>query len=161
MVGNGVLTLLILWVCFVFFSFLLSIFVKKKLFLYISLSCSLLSFFLPIFQFCFLLLPFCLFVSFSCLCASILSVFGFDVLLCLSNPFALSFFFSDFKFCFYQCLYVSKKTSKKHQFLSKAGLQQNVFNNLCFAKCEKLSFFGPFLGQILVDVCKKGISTQF
>ena len=37
--------------------------------------------------------------------------------------------------------------------------------NLCFPKCEKLSFFGvPFFGQILVDVEKHykiGISALF
>ena len=53
---------------------------------------------------------------------------------------------------------------KKHKlkntiFWSRGGLQQNVlfFMNLCFAKCEKLSFFLFFLaifGQILVDVQK-------
>ena len=36
--------------------------------------------------------------------------------------------------------------------------------NLCFPKCEKLSFFGAIFGQILVDVQKHykiGISTLF
>ena len=50
-----------------------------------------------------------------------------------------------------------KKTKLKNtRFWSKGGLQQNgFFMNLCFAKCEKLSFFGgPFFGQILVDVQK-------
>ena len=40
-------------------------------------------------------------------------------------------------------------------FGQEGGLQQNVFvvRSLCFAKCEKLSFLGPFW-QILVDVQK-------
>ena len=39
---------------------------------------------------------------------------------------------------------------------SRGGLQQNgFFINLCFGKCEKLSFIGgPVFGQILVDVQK-------
>ena len=56
----------------------------------------------------------------------------------------------------HQCFCFQKrqvKKTKKHQFLKK-GLQQNVFfMNPCFAKCEKLSFCGPFC-QILVDVTK-------
>ena len=39
---------------------------------------------------------------------------------------------------------------------SQEGLQQNGFfvSNLCFAKCEKLSFLGALFWQILVDVQK-------
>ena len=54
---------------------------------------------------------------------------------------------------------------KNTNFGSKGGLQQNgFFNNLCFAKCEKLSFFRPFFGHILADVQKHyniGISARF
>ena len=51
---------------------------------------------------------------------------------------------------------VSKKQNWKAQKTKKTQLQQNMFfMNLCFAKCEKLSFFfSPFFGQILVDVQK-------
>ena len=49
-----------------------------------------------------------------------------------------------------------KNQVEKHQFLVKRGVAtKRFFMNLCFAKCEKLSFF--FLGhfwQILVDVQK-------
>ena len=59
-----------------------------------------------------------------------------------------------------------KKTQvEKHQFGSKGGLQQNVFfNNLCFAKCEKLSFCLTLSWPIFVDVQKQykpGISAHF
>ena len=52
---------------------------------------------------------------------------------------------------------VSKQTTKKHNFLVKRGVatKRFFFINLCFAKCEKLSFLGgPFFGQILGDVQK-------
>ena len=51
-----------------------------------------------------------------------------------------------------------KKTKLKNtNFWSKGGLQQNgvFFMTLCFAKCEKLSFFFlPLFCQILVEVQK-------
>ena len=44
---------------------------------------------------------------------------------------------------------------KNTNFWSKGKLQENgFFMSLCFAKCEKLSFFGPFWGQILVVLQK-------
>ena len=46
--------------------------------------------------------------------------------------------------------FLSKKDKlKNNNFWSRGGLQQTVFfNNLCFAKFEKLSFFfGPFVGK--------------
>ena len=51
----------------------------------------------------------------------------------------------------------NKQPKKKKQiFGQKGGLQQNgFFINMCFGKCEKLSFFlCPFFGQILGDVQK-------
>ena len=45
------------------------------------------------------------------------------------------------------------KFKTKHIFSKKGGLQHNgfFFMNLCFAKCEKLSFFfGNFFGIFLV-----------
>ena len=61
---------------------------------------------------------------------------------------------------------VSKNTSWKTPiFGQKGSCNKTIFlNNLCFAKCEKLSFFVPFFGQILVDVQKHykiGISAHF
>ena len=36
-----------------------------------------------------------------------------------------------------------KGQAKKHQFLVKLGVAaERFFNSLCFAKCEKLPFFG-------------------
>ena len=52
---------------------------------------------------------------------------------------------------------VSKKDKLKHTCLVKRGVatKRFFFMNLCFAKCEKLSFFwGPFFWQILVDIQK-------
>ena len=82
--------------------------------------------------------------------SSILSFFGFAVLF-----FSYLFFFPDFKLCllFNINVFGFKKHKLKNTNLgSRGGLQQNGFiTNLCFAKCEKLSFFCcPFLGQILV-----------
>ena len=61
-------------------------------------------------------------------------------------------------FLFNIIVFVFKKTKlKKHQILVKRGVatKRVFFMTLCFAKCEKLSFFlGPFFGQILVDVQK-------
>ena len=64
-----------------------------------------------------------------------------------------------------------KTNNLRTQFFGEAPkgvLQQNgfFFINLCFAKCEKLSFFfAPFFCPILVDVQKStikiGISAHF
>ena len=55
-------------------------------------------------------------------------------------------------------LLVAKQTTLKTHIIGQEGVATKrlffIFN-LCFAKCEKLSFFGgAFLGQILVDVQK-------
>ena len=57
-------------------------------------------------------------------------------------------------FMFYINVFGFKKSKLKNtNFWSKGGLQQNgFFMNLCFAKCEKLSFFLPFVWPILVAV---------
>ena len=58
-------------------------------------------------------------------------------------------------FCSTSMFLVSKKQVEKHQFLVKRGVATKCcFMNLCFAKCEKLSFFGH-VWQILVDVQKQ------
>ena len=140
-------------------------FLLTSLFHTLSVSVSLLSlsFFLLVF---FFLLSFASFFSlFLCFCfiqrttskhyigklfSSILSVvLWFLVLLCLSNPFFLSlffFFFSDFKlFLVQRQCFLSKKTNINCW--SRGGCNKRCsLNNLCFAKCEKLSFFlWPFL----------------
>ena len=85
--------------------------------------------------------------------SSIFSFFWFPVFVFLSSPFFLSCFFADLKLCFCSTslFLVSKKTKLKKTpiFSQKGGLQQNgFFMTLCFAKCEKLSFFlGHFLGK--------------
>ena len=56
---------------------------------------------------------------------------------------------------------------KKHTqiFGQKGGCNKTFFMNLCFAKCQKLSFLGgPFLGEIWVMFKKHykvGISAHF
>ena len=170
--------------------FLLSLFWPPpfSISLSLSLSCSILSFFLLVFLFCFLFVPF--FLSFFPFLSSLLLFhernniktlncyffflkyflfFWFPVLLFLSNPFFLSLLFPDFKLCFLFNINVFgfKKQSWKHQFLVKRGVATKrffFFMNLCFAKCEKLSFFLPIFCPILVDVQKHykiGISAHF
>ena len=51
----------------------------------------------------------------------------------------------------HHCFWFQKPKFKNTNFWSKGGLQHNgfFFMNLCFAKCEKLSFFwGAFFWQI-------------
>ena len=69
----------------------------------------------------------------------------------LQIPFPYLCFFPDFKFCFCSTSVFGFKECKfkKTHFFKKRGLQHNgvFFMNLCFAKCEKLSFFfGIFWG---------------
>ena len=82
----------------------------------------------------------------------VLSFFSFK------SPF-LIFVFLDFKFCFLlkiNVILLKNASSKKTNFGSRGELQHNgFFINLCFAKCEKLSFIGGhFLGPIFVDFQK-------
>ena len=79
------------------------------------------------------------------------SFFWFPVFF-VSNPFFLSLLFPDFYvFVQHQCFWFEKKASWKTTiFGEKGGVQQNgfLFINLCFAKCEKLSFFlWPFFAN--------------
>ena len=82
----------------------------------------------------------------------------------VSSSFFLSLLFPDFKLCFlfnikvfgFKTKNLKKKKKKKH-FLVKRGVatKRFFFINLCFANCQKLSFFfGPFFWQFLVDVQK-------
>ena len=136
----------------------------------VSLSLSLVIFFLSSFlsfSFCFLLVPsFSLFLSFSVffgfvswkLTASKDSIakFFFSSILCLFWVSCLVFSFKSlfliFVFSWYSVIFlfnINVFGFKKHKlrntnFGSKGELQQNgFFNNLCFATCEKLSFFLP------------------
>ena len=150
------------------------------LFLFLCLSCFFFSFFLPsCLCCCFLLVPcFCpFFVSFSFFFAFLswkeqhenikLQVFCLKSFLFLSylpfflsSSFFLSLLFPDFKLCFLFNIKVfgfkTKNLKKNKNVWSKGGLQQNgfFFINLCFGKCQKLSFFWPCFWQFLVDAQK-------
>ena len=134
---------------------------------------------LPSCLFFFLLVPsFCLFLSF---CSSlllfhernniktfncnfffhqsVLFFFGFLSRFSFKPLFLIFAFFLILSYVFVQheCFWFQNKQHKNTNVWSRGGLQENVFLfiNLCFAKCEKLSFLGgPFSGQILVDVQK-------
>ena len=72
--------------------------------------------------------------------------FGFLSCFSVSNPFFLSLLFPDFKLCFLfniNVFYFKKNKLKSTKKTKKNQLQQNgfFFMNLCFAKCQKLSFF--------------------
>ena len=90
--------------------------------------------------------------------SSIFSLFyGFLSCFSLSNPLFLSLLFLVFSYVFveHQCFWFQKTQVENTNFWSKGELQQNgFFNNQCFERCEKLSFFPLFFGQILVDVQK-------
>ena len=47
-----------------------------------------------------------------------------------------------------------KKEKKTEMFGQKGGCNKTFFFNLCFAKCEKLSFSLTIFWQFLVDVKK-------
>ena len=133
----------------------------------LSLACSFLYFFLLVFLFCFLLVPcFCLFLCFSVFFAFVswkehqniqlqsffinpFSSFWFPVLFSLWNPFFLSLLHPDFKLCFCSTsMFLVVKTQKTPIFGQEGGCNKTFFfMSLCFAKCDKLSFWGPFLGK--------------
>ena len=158
-----------------------STFFDLPLFLFLFLCLSLALVFLSSFlSFFFAFFLFLVFVSFSFFLSSLLlfseknnmkilncnlffhQSFLFFMVSCLVFPFKSLFlifvFFPDFKLCFLFNMNVfGFKTNnlKNTIFWWKGGLQQNVFFiNLCFAKCEKLSFFLPLFCPILVDVQK-------
>ena len=88
------------------------------------------------------------------------------LLFSLKSLFLIFVFFADLKLCFCSTslFWVSKNPSWKHQFLVKRGVatKRCFFMNLCFAKCEKLSFsLGHFLanfGWCSKNTIKIGIS---
>ena len=50
------------------------------------------------------------------------------------------------------------KKKKNTNFLSRGGLQHDgCFTNLCFAKCEELSFGGAFLPVLLIFTKKNTV----
>ena len=81
----------------------------------------------------------------------------------------LFFLILSYVFCSTSMFLVSKNQVEKHQFLVKGGVATKrffFFMNLCFAKCEKLSFFGGghFWGIFWVmfkNTIKIGISAHF
>ena len=97
---------------------------------------------------------------------NIFSFWVFCLLFSLKSLFLSLFFLLILSYVFVQhhCFWFHKKNKLKNtNFWSKGGLQQNVFfMNLCFAKCEKLSFFGGhFFGKFWLKFrkhCKIGIS---
>ena len=147
-------------------------------FLFLCLSL-VFSFFLPscLSFFCFLLVPsFSVFLSFSVFFAfvswklttskdsiakffsSILCLFWFPVLFLFQIPFSYLCFswYSVMFFVQHQCFWFQKIHKLKTRiFGQKGSCNKTFFYNLCFAKCEKLSFlFCPFFGHVLVDVQK-------
>ena len=82
-----------------------------------------------------------------------LSCFSFQI------PFPYLCFFPHFKLCFLFNMNVfglKTKNLKNTNFWWKGGCNKTgLFINLCFAKCQKLSFFCPLLGQISGDVQKR------
>ena len=86
---------------------------------------------------------------------NIFSFFGFLSCFLFEISFSYLCFFPDFEFCFLFNIIVLgfKNPSCKTQFISKKWLCNITFFfiNLCFAKCEKLSFFwGAFFCNFLV-----------
>ena len=87
--------------------------------------------------------------------------FGFLSCFSVANLFFLSLLFPDFKLCFLFNINVFSfrknklKSTKKQKKKTIATKRFFFFMNLCFAKCQKLSFlFCLFFCQILVDVQK-------
>ena len=141
-------------------------------FFFLSLSLIFVLFFLPsCHSFLFFLVPLFLFMSFLfcllCFCFMkrttseklMYKIFFINhffggvscLLFSLKSFFLIFVFFADLKLCFCSTslFWVLKNQIEKHRFLVKRGLQQNgFFMTLCFAKCEKLSFFwGHFLAN--------------
>ena len=99
------------------------------------------------------------------------SLFGVSCLVfSLKSLFLIFVFFLilSYVFCSTSLFLVSKTQVEKHIFSKKGGLQQNgfFFMNLCFAKCQKLSFFFwdfflDFLGCFSKNTIKIGILAHF
>ena len=148
-----------------------SISLYLSLSLSLSLSCSFLLVFLLVFFVFFWFLVFLFFFSFSFFFAcvswknnikniqlqlllgqSFLFFFGFLSFVFFQIPLSYLCFFPDFKLCFCSSsmFLVSKNPSWKTPIFSQKGgcNKTGLFMNLCFAKCEKLSFFFASLWQI-------------
>ena len=143
---------------------------------------SFLSFVFLVFPFCFLLVPcFCLFLSFFFLLCFFHGIKILNCKFCLhqyflffwfpvfffSRSFFLSLLFPDFTLWFLLSIKVfdfqTNNLKKKKHFLVKKGVatKRVFFINLCFGKCQKLSFFLPFFWQFLGDVQKNYKSRYF
>ena len=143
----------------------------------LSLCCSFLFSFLLVFFFAFFL--FLVFISFFPFLSSLLlfhekknikifncnfflKYFLFLLVSCLAFLFQIPFSYLCFflilsyVFCSTSMFLVSKRTNWKAQKNKKKPIatKRFFFMNLCFAKCQKLSFFLPLFCQILVDVQK-------
>ena len=138
----------------------------------VSLFCYFLSFFLLVFAFCFLFVScFCLFLCFAFFFAfvswnkqhqqnSVATFFSCNFFLFLVSCLVFSLkslfliFVSFLVFssvvCSTSIFWFHKTQVEKHQFWVKRGVatKRVFFINLCFEKCQKLSFFlGPFFGN--------------
>ena len=85
------------------------------------------------------------------------SIFSLFWVSCL--VFSWKYFFSylcfflmlSYVFVQHHCFWFQKTQVEKHFFFRNMGVQHNVFFiNLCFAKCEKLSFWGGIFCKFLV-----------
>ena len=169
--------------------FLLSLFWPPPFSISLSLSISCSFLFSPscLFFFCFILVSsFCLFLSF-CFVFAFVSwkeqhqniklyffhqsflIFLVSCLVFLSNPFFLCLLFPDLELCCVQheCFWFQNKQLKQHKCLVKrwVATKRVLFINLCFAKCEKLSFFwGALFGKFgccSKNTIKTDISAHF
>ena len=162
------------WICYFSVFSLLLFFSSFLFFLFYFVSLFLFFSFL-FFLLCFILFPcFCLFFPFFFFFAFVswkeqhqniqlqsssssiyfwgfLSCFLIEILFCLCFFLRLWYVFVQ-----HQCIWLKKTQIRKHQFLVKKGVatKRFFFMGVCFAKCEKLSFFWPFFWQIVVDVQK-------
>ena len=154
----------------------------------LSLSCSFLSFFLLVFlcllsfgSFFFSLSHFSFFFAFvfwkeqheilklQFICSSIFSLFMVSCLVSLFQiPFSYLCFFSWYSvmlFVEHQYFWFQKRSWKTPILGQKGSCNKTgFFNNLCFEKCEKLSFFpffGPNFGWCSKSTVKIGISAYF
>ena len=159
--------------------FLLSLFCPPPFSISLSLSlfCSCPFFFLLVFLFCFLLVL--VFVSLFNFLSSLLwfhernnikifncnfffinlfSFLWFPVLFFFQIPFSYLCYFLILSYVFvqHQCFqFQNKQLNKTDTFGEKGGCNKMFFfMSLCFAKCQKLSFFGAIFWQVLVDVQK-------
>ena len=102
--------------------------------------------------------------------SSVVSLFLVSCLVFSLKSLFLYLCFPDLELCFLFNIIVfgfKKPKLRNTNFGSTRGLQHNgFFMNLCFAKCEKLSFLGgaffwPFFGCFSKNTIKRGISAHF